>query len=438
MLRLLKAAAASELVRRASLLAIVYCAADIALNKVLGGGGGAMFWPLNGLTAALLLTQPRGSWAAIITIVNVSSTVGEYLSGSDRILLVMGLLANVSEVLLAAVLLPAFTNLESWLRAPRLWVRFAVAVLVGPLFAATVYAAGYRVFGAVPFLPTFLDFAPSDVIGLATMIPLVLATRSLTRSSLRQPRWWLRVGAVLGVTAATMICMFETRIYPLLFLLFPLLIWAEYLLGLLGSSLALCCACIFAAGLTDAGHGPFVQAFPAAHTAVQFYLAFHLISFLPISILMTERSFLMRELRVALAQATTLASVDGLTGLSNRRAFDTQIQEQWRFALRHQLPLGLLMMDADYFKRFNESWVIRPETIVCACWDEHSRSTHDGLPTSLPATAVRNSRSCCWMCRRSMFVGLGKRSGRRYSLFRSLIPERQRPGASRSRSGAHH
>jgi len=151
-----------------------------------------------------------------------------------------------------------------------------------------------------------------------------------------------------------MILMFETRAFPLLFVLFPLLIWAEYLVGLLGSSLALCCACIAAAGLTAIGHGPFVNARPSAHIAVEVYLAFHLITFLPISILMTERRFLMRELRSALAQATTLASIDGLTGLANRRAFDTQLHELWQFALRHQVPLGLLMIDADNFKRFND------------------------------------------------------------------------------------
>jgi len=122
----------------------------------------------------------------------------------------------------------------------------------------------------------------------------------------------------------------------------------------LGSSLALCCACIAAAGLTAIGHGPFVNARPSAHIAVEVYLAFHLITFLPISILMTERRFLMRELRSALAQATTLASIDGLTGLANRRAFDTQLHELWQFALRHQVPLGLLMIDADNFKRFND------------------------------------------------------------------------------------
>lgn len=354
MLRLTTAATLIKPIRQASLLAFVYCTADIALNTVLGGGGGAVFWPLNGLTAALLLIQPRRRWVGIITIVGISTMLGEYLSGSDRILFLVGLLSYVPEVLLPALLLPAFTNLESWLGAPRLYVRFTVAVLLGPLFAATVYSTGYRVFGAVPFLTTFLDFAPSETIGVATMIPLVLATVSVTRSSLRQPLWWLRVSAVLGVTAGTMMLMFGTGRYPLLFLLYPLLIWAEYLLGLLGSSLALCCACIFAAWLTDAGHGPFVQALPSPHTAVQLYLAFHWISFLPVSILMTERHFLMRELRVALAQATTLASVDGLTGLANRRTFDSRIRELWQFALRHQVPLALLMIDVDHFKSFND------------------------------------------------------------------------------------
>jgi len=53
---------------------------------------------------------------------------------------------------------------------------------------------------------------------------LILAARSVNASSLRRWTWWLRVAGVLVVTAATMILMFETRAFPLLFVLFPLLI----------------------------------------------------------------------------------------------------------------------------------------------------------------------------------------------------------------------
>lgn len=49
-----------------------------------------------------------------------------------------------------------------------------------------------------------------------------------------------------------------------------------------------------------------------------------------------------------------MASVDGLTDIANRRRFDEVLSTEWRRAQRDRLPLGLLMVDVDHFKRFND------------------------------------------------------------------------------------
>lgn len=46
--------------------------------------------------------------------------------------------------------------------------------------------------------------------------------------------------------------------------------------------------------------------------------------------------------------------LDGLTGLSNRRAFDETLAQEWRRAARLASPLSLLMLDVDKFKQFND------------------------------------------------------------------------------------
>jgi diguanylate cyclase (GGDEF)-like protein len=51
-----------------------------------------------------------------------------------------------------------------------------------------------------------------------------------------------------------------------------------------------------------------------------------------------------------------LATTDALTGLRNRRKFDTVIDEEWRRAKRQNTPLALLMIDADHFKSYNDSF----------------------------------------------------------------------------------
>jgi diguanylate cyclase (GGDEF)-like protein len=51
-----------------------------------------------------------------------------------------------------------------------------------------------------------------------------------------------------------------------------------------------------------------------------------------------------------------LATTDALTGLKNRRKFDTAIDAEWRRAMRQQAPLALLVIDADHFKSYNDSF----------------------------------------------------------------------------------
>lgn len=50
----------------------------------------------------------------------------------------------------------------------------------------------------------------------------------------------------------------------------------------------------------------------------------------------------------------TMAMIDALTHLPNRRRFDQQLQQEWKRCQREQLPLSLLMIDIDYFKPYND------------------------------------------------------------------------------------
>jgi diguanylate cyclase (GGDEF)-like protein len=54
-------------------------------------------------------------------------------------------------------------------------------------------------------------------------------------------------------------------------------------------------------------------------------------------------------------QAERLATIDGLTGLLNRRTFNAQIQGRLREAQRYSRPLSLLLLDIDHFKKVNDT-----------------------------------------------------------------------------------
>jgi diguanylate cyclase (GGDEF)-like protein len=53
---------------------------------------------------------------------------------------------------------------------------------------------------------------------------------------------------------------------------------------------------------------------------------------------------------------TETANRDGLTGIYNRRMFDEHLARIWPQAIRDAAPLGLLLIDVDHFKAYNDHY----------------------------------------------------------------------------------
>jgi diguanylate cyclase (GGDEF)-like protein len=62
------------------------------------------------------------------------------------------------------------------------------------------------------------------------------------------------------------------------------------------------------------------------------------------------------ELRIANEHLEELASLDGLTGLANRRGFDRQLETEWKRAAEQHEPVALMMIDIDHFKLYNDRY----------------------------------------------------------------------------------
>ncbi|TCP15515.1 PAS domain S-box-containing protein/diguanylate cyclase (GGDEF)-like protein [Crenobacter luteus] len=63
----------------------------------------------------------------------------------------------------------------------------------------------------------------------------------------------------------------------------------------------------------------------------------------------------MRQLESAQAELVTLATLDDLTGIANRRHFMKSAGALLETALRQRAPFAVLMIDIDYFKRVNDT-----------------------------------------------------------------------------------
>lgn len=61
------------------------------------------------------------------------------------------------------------------------------------------------------------------------------------------------------------------------------------------------------------------------------------------------------QLRFANTHLEELSRIDGLSGLANRRCFDASLDAEWQRATSQGRTVGLLMIDVDHFKLFNDT-----------------------------------------------------------------------------------
>jgi diguanylate cyclase (GGDEF)-like protein len=71
-----------------------------------------------------------------------------------------------------------------------------------------------------------------------------------------------------------------------------------------------------------------------------------------------------RELLATNDSLTVIASIDMLSGLANRRGFQSRLDFEWMKSQQYDCDLSLLMIDVDHFKLFNDTYG-HPEGDLC-------------------------------------------------------------------------
>ena len=114
-----------------------------------------------------------------------------------------------------------------------------------------------------------------------------------------------------------------------------------------------------------------------------------------------------------------LSLTDPLTEIPNRRQFEQRLQEEWRGAFREQLPLSLVMIDIDHFKRYNDRFG-HPAGDECLKqvaasltrsarrpWDTVARLGGEEFAVLLPKTEAREAAKVAnWICTGIRELGL--------------------------------
>lgn len=163
--------------------------------------------------------------------------------------------------------------------------------------------------------------------------------------------------------------------YPLDMLVLPLVAWAAFRFTTREVLMALLLIMWLALWGTSHGGGPYLG-YSAYSTLVilQTYIGILTLVSLGVSALMSEQRKIKAELSqqqerleqqvrirtLALeqshAEVLALSRVDPVTGIANRRCFEESLDGEWRRARRLGASLGMLMIDIDFFKLYNDHY----------------------------------------------------------------------------------
>ncbi|WP_069790700.1 diguanylate cyclase domain-containing protein [Cyanobacterium sp. IPPAS B-1200] len=190
------------------------------------------------------------------------------------------------------------------------------------------------------------------------------------------------VGEVVIIALTVLIiCSFTfILIYPVEYLLFPPLIWAVFRLKRFQASLLVSIIALIAIVSTSLGYGTFakdsvnlslilLQSFTAVISVITLILSavlaekqitknqlYETLEHLEEKVL--ERTKELENIQVDLQNANKvlekMAYIDSLTQVANRGCFDKILEQQWDSLMRQKECLSLLLLDVDYFKKYND------------------------------------------------------------------------------------
>ena len=126
-----------------------------------------------------------------------------------------------------------------------------------------------------------------------------------------------------------------------------------------------------------------------------------------------ERSKLLAQLKIQAQEFEQQARLDALTGLANRRAFDEALARECARSRRNSLPLCLVLLDIDHFKRVNDRYshsvgdqilklVADEISRHCRTDDTVARWGGEEFALLLPNTNVEIAKEICERIRRAV------------------------------------
>ncbi len=281
----------------------------------------ASIWVVNGVVLGLLLLMPRKTWGASLTALAMSFVCANLLFG-DPIHQAIGLASgNALEILIGAFAMNRLFGSDR-AKASRPWL-LRLAVFAG--LAACAVSASVASFilsaSATRFVDVFATYFPAHLIGVITLTPIVvILLGARTKHSISDVRAGLPL--VIVSTAALTFALFAQNTIPLIFLAFPMLIFAAFRAGLAGTAAALFVFTCVATAMTVRGYGPLALVDDNEQMQVlflQFLVLVANLTIMPIAFALSDRTqaFAAQERLVRAAQEASAAKGQFLANMSH-------------------------------------------------------------------------------------------------------------------------
>ncbi len=351
----------------------------------------ASFWPPSGLYLAVLLVNPLRRWPWFVMAAALGNLSSAVLRHDQSIPIGLALtIGNTLEALAGAWFLLRLCGSPFTLnRLYNVLTFFAVTALFSVAIGATFGAATVENAFGDPYWLVWLKWWSGGILGVLVFAPLVLKIVNQAPNLFRAARpWWVVEASALisGLTLGSEI-VFGHQTYELTWTVVPFLLWAALRFEQTGVAWGTGIVTTLAVWNTILGRGPFATAGTTVIESillVQSFSSVFAVAFLVVGAVVAEvrtlsrsarkgarrwrRLFIAkkrqdcqleayrRQLEEANVHLQALATTDGLTHLSNRRAFQEKLTDEVERAARYGTPLSLLLLDIDHFKQFNDTF----------------------------------------------------------------------------------
>ena len=214
-------------------------------------------WLANGFALGVLLTAPRRHWPVLLATVGVAGMAAAFYLRADPLQIFWIGVFNVAEVAMATLLLASLVSSVRGLTRRAGFLRFLLtAVLLAPLAFVALLLAFTWLSGQWYGLLVATRVLIAHALGLAVMTPVTLALRSGELRRFLSPAVLPESLVSVAVVASISVLVFYQSTLPLLFLIFPPLIWLAFRGGYAGTAIGVLVVVVIGALAGGTGYGP--------------------------------------------------------------------------------------------------------------------------------------------------------------------------------------